>query len=172
MTTVHVMCTTTIPCGLFLSNVIGTTVLKNISACQLTLHFQSLPFSRLTIHYRLSILITLNDHLHSLTVKSSHVTIILNKTIASNIPAYSCVGTNTIFINASKVIGAKWIKPMIAVKLKNCGGGNRLANMVNANNSKFKNIQFIADLAAVFNIAVTTTQFWAYFSVFSSCSKQ
>ena len=61
---------------------------------------------------------------------------------------------------------------MIAVKLKSYGEGNRLAYMANVNNSKFKNIRFIGELAAVFNIAVTTTQFWAcmFFSIL--CSKQ
>ena len=108
---------------------------------------------------------TLKEHSHNLTITMSHVTLMLNKTIA--ILAYTCVGTNTVSINALKLIGAVSIKPIIVIRLNNCGKGNKPANMIYVSDSNFTNILFIGEDVAAFAILVESTQFWACFSIIS-----
>ena len=107
----------------------------------------------------------LEEYSHNLTITMSHVTLMLNKTIA--IHAYTCVGTNAVSINTLKLIGAVSIKPIVVIQLKICGEGNKLANMVHVSNSNFTNIHFIGKHAIAFSIIVLSARVWSRFSVFS-----
>jgi len=75
-------------------------------------------------------------------------------------------------IYSVKIISEISIKPIVTIRLKSCGEGNKLVNMVHVGDSNFKSIHFISEYAMVFNIAVDSTQFGACYSVISiaNCS--